>query len=166
MSKANQAVLDKLAELNATVLDLTGDVTEAEWQLNSVSEDWPLGLLASHIANGYSNVAGWIQKVIEGQPLPVTIEVIGEANDKAEAEYIPKSGSELISLLKTKMEGMTKLIESLTDEQLTKVSPMALAGGREVTPVFLVERVLINHTRGHLESFRLTLASVRDEITT
>jgi hypothetical protein len=165
MSKANQAALDKMAELNAAVLDVTGDVTEAEWQLASVSENWPLGLLASHIANGYKNVTEWIQKVIEGQPVAITIDEIDAANHGAEEAYTPVSGAELVERLKAKMDGLTKLVESLSDEQMTKAAPMALAGGREVTPAFLVEHVLTGHTKGHLESFRLTLASVRDEIT-
>ncbi len=165
MSKANQAMLDTLAELNASILDVTGDVTEAEWQLKSVAENWPLGLLLSHIANGYKNVTDWIQKVIEGQPVYVTIDEINEANQEAREVYTPQSPAELIISLKTKMDGLTGLVESLGDEQVTKAAPMTLAGGREVTPAFLVEHILTGHTKGHLESFRLTLASVRDEIT-
>jgi hypothetical protein len=170
MSNANEstlskATLAKLAELNAAVLDVTGDVTEAEWQLNSVSENWPLGLLASHIANGYTNVAGWIRKVLDGQPLTVTGDEIDEANHEAAEAYTPQSGDELLALLKTKMADLNKLVEGLSDAQMAQAAPMTLIGGREVTPAFLVERVLRHHTRGHLESFRLTLASVRDEIT-
>jgi hypothetical protein len=165
MSKANHPLLDKLAELNAAVLDVTGDVTEAEWQLNSVAENWPLGLLAAHIAQGFNNVAGWIQMVVDGQPLTVTIDEIDAANHAAEAAYTPISHAEFVPLWQEKIDRLTTLIAGLSDEQLEMASTMALVGGRQVTPAFLVERVLVNHTRGHLESFRLTLASVRDEIT-
>ena len=129
MSNANESTqakttLAKLTELNAAVLDVTGDVTEAEWQLNSVSENWPLGLLLSHIGNGYNNVAGWIQKVLDGQPLTVTADEIDEANHEAAEAYTPQSGPELLALLKTKMDNLTKLVEGLSDAQMAQAAPM------------------------------------------
>ena len=165
MAEANQKLLEKLEQLNASVLDATSDVTPAEWEVLSVDENWPLGLLLSHIATGYGNSARWIGTLLEGKPLTVTGHDIGEANDKAEASYTPVGADELLARLNENMAALSRLVESLSEEQLALTSPMALVGGRDVTPSFLVD-VLIRHTKGHLESFKMTLASVRDEITT
>lgn len=164
MAKASQPLLDKLAELNATVLDVVSDVTPAELEVPSAEENWPLGLLLAHIALGYQNSTRWLETLLAGQPITVTPEQIFEANDKAEADYTGQSVEELLGRLKDNMAALQNLIDGLTEEQLNRKVTMALVGGKEVSP-FSVMKVLQGHTLSHLDSFKMTLASVRDEVT-
>lgn len=164
MAKASQVLLDKLEELNAAVLNVVSDVTPAELEVPSAEENWPLGLLLSHIGTGYRNCAYWIGSVIAGQPISVTGHDIGDANEKAEAAYTSLSGEELLGNLKENMAALTHLVDGLTEEQLNQKVPMALVGGKEVSPYSIV-KILQGHTLGHLDSFKMTLASVRDEVT-
>ena len=164
MAKASQPLLDKLEELNRTVLDVVSDVTPAEWEVASAEENWPLGLLLSHIGTGYRNSAHWIGSIIAGQPLTITGQDIGDANDRAEAAYTRQSGEELLANLKENMDALTRFVDGLSEEQLALKQPMALIGGKESSP-FTIVKVLQSHTLGHLDSFKMTLASVRDEVT-
>ena len=166
MPNPNQALLEKIVQLNTAVLDAIAEVTPAELKLSSVDEDWPLGLVVSHINRGYSNVAGWIERIIKGQPIAVTGADIQEANTEAKDHYTELTLDELVTSLKANMATVSRLVQSLNEEQLAKTAPMALVGGKEVNPSFVIDAVLVGHTTGHLESIKLTLASVRDEITT
>jgi hypothetical protein len=143
------------SEANDAVISFASARSDAEWQLVCPGEDWPLAGVVRHIGAGYVTAQGWIHGYLEGRPKPIDPEEIDRHNEARAGEFARTSKPAALELLAQEGDAVTRLVRSLTDEQLSITHPV-LRGGRELTTAQLV-KVLIRHTRGHLGSAQSAL---------
>lgn len=123
------------------------------WATVTNSEKWPVGVVLSHVAEGYASAVRWLGGYLEGRPVPDTRALIDEANaaHAAAAAQMPREAT--IEALRSRGERALETIRALSDEQLAISHPMEMAGGAQITAQQLVE-ILVRHTSRHLESCR------------
>lgn len=148
MSTATDLAADFEAA-NEAVIAFASARSDDEWQRICPGENWPLAGVIRHIGAGYSTAQGWIHGYLENQPKPIDPEEIDRHNQARADEFAKTSKAAALDLLAAEGDAVTRLVRSLTDEQLAITHPVL--SGRELTAAQLV-KVLIRHTRGHLGS--------------
>jgi DinB superfamily len=143
--------------VHGEVMTVAESCEEPRWSMVCPGEEWPIGVVLSHIAEAYAAVDGWIGGYLEGRPVPQTRALIeeGNAHHAVAAAAVPRE--ETLAKLRANGGRVVATIGALTDEQLAISLPMELAGGSEVSAERLVE-IVCRHTCGHLDSVRQAVA--------
>ena len=124
-------------------------LNDAEWKKETGGEKWPVGVVAHHVAGGCAGIAGIVQKVAKGEPLPgLTMEMIHEGNAKHAKEFAAVTKAETLGLFKTNAANASSLVRGLSDAELDRSA--TLLGGRPMTAAQVIEGILINHVNEHL----------------
>jgi hypothetical protein len=110
--------------------------------------------LASHIAMVHGNVAGWVESVLAGEPLPpLTMADIDRLNAEQAFRNDAVSKDEVLARLNASGATMTAVLGALQDDDLARSAPFTLVGS-EFSVQALVEQAVIAHTEEHLSSLQ------------
>ena len=127
-----------------------------KWQKALGPEGWTVAATAQHVAGQFPLEGEYIFAAAEGKPMPTySWDDINHKNDARAAQNTDATKAEVLDLLRTDAAKMADYVRNLSDEQLDRQVPLALADNAMVTTQQLIEGgVLIDHVRGHLESIR------------
>src|SRR5690348_12381152 len=149
----------KLERANAAVSAALENCSEAQLKQTCEGEGWPVTVAAHHVAVSHTGIAGLVQLIANGQPLPaITREMIDAGNAQHAKEFANVSREETLAALRKEGRAAVEMVRGLSDEQLDRTAPMAFAGGAEWTAEQVIERVLIGHPIGHGESINGAIA--------
>jgi len=110
--------------------------------------------LAGHIAGVHATVAGWVELILAGKPLPTISMTDIDRNNAAQAvRNDGLSKAEVLGLLQSGSAAMKTVLQDLSDEDLERSTAFTLFGG-DVNVKTLVEQAVIAHTEQHLASLR------------
>ena len=133
-------------------------LSDAEWKKETAGEKWSVGVVAHHVAGGCAAIAGLVQVVAKGQPLPgLTMEQIHENNAKHAKEFAGVTKAETLTLFKANAANASSMVRGLSDAELDRSA--TLLAGRSMTAAQVVEGILINHVNEHLGSIRTTVGA-------
>lgn len=129
---------------------------DAQWDARCGAEGWSVGVTAQHVAGQFPLEREFIDEAaMGGRGLTYTWDDINGKNDGRAAANADCSKDEVLALLRDGAGSMAAYIRGLSDEQLDRKAPLALAGGAELSAQQLIEGpVLIEHVTGHLASMR------------
>ncbi len=153
-----QELAARLKAVNDDIIATVEGAGDAEWQRQSPSEGWSVGVLAHHCAQ----VQGFFTEVIAGSkageqsPTTLSQEVIDESNARHAHDFANVGTTETLEALRTNGAEAVRQIGGLTDENLDQAA--VVIGGQELTWAQVVEFALINHFSEHLASMRATIA--------
>jgi uncharacterized damage-inducible protein DinB len=152
MSTRAQELARRLDEANAELARAIEACSDAEWQSTCPGEGWSVGVTAHHVAASHPQVAGLVQLIATGQPLPpFTIDILNQGNAEHARAAAGCTREETLRLLRENGPAASRLIAGLSDEQLDRsaqifTQPMSVQA--------LIEGAMIGHAAGHLESMR------------
>ncbi len=156
-SERGAALADEFAAANADAIAFVQSCSEDEWRAAVPGEDWSVGVVLHHIAEGHGQASRWLQAMSNGEGVTETAEDV----DRANASHAVRAGSvdpvETVLLLEVRGAELVALLRRLDDQQLDRRAPFGPAGG-EVFPCVDLAAVATRHTREHLEHARNALA--------
>jgi hypothetical protein len=147
-SQFEQAV----AEFARTVESCSAD----QWRAVCGSENWTVAATAQHVAGQFPVEREFIHEAATGgKGLTYTWADINASNDGRAADNTACSKEDVLKLLRESGASMAAFVRGLSDDQLDRTAPLALADGASVAAQQLIEGgVLIDHVKGHLQSIR------------
>lgn len=139
------------AELIATI-DLCAD---GQWQQLCPNEQWSVGVLAHHVAEDHELLAGFVQQLANGEPLPaLTQEQVDAINAERAQQCADCTKEETLELLRRNGTAAVVMVRTLSDDQLDRTGTFF---GQTMSTQQLIERVLIGHILDHGCSIRLVV---------
>jgi hypothetical protein len=144
---------DDFAAANAEAIEFTRSCSAEEWSLVVPGEEWTVGVVLHHIAEGHQNGLRWLNAMANGNPVTDTAASIDEKN-VAHADRASNVGpEETVELLLSNGAQLEALLRDLNDEELDRTAPFGPADGRPM-PIEALAAVAARHVRGHLEHVR------------
>jgi len=148
-------------QFEAKVQEATGvfdRLSDADWK-KTTSENWTVGVVAHHVANGHEGISGIIKTVASGQSVPgFTMDMLHDMNAKHAKEFANVSKAETIALHKKNAAAAAAVVRDLSDDQLAK-SGKVLAEAPPMSAEQIVTGILINHIDDHFGSIRKTVGA-------
>lgn len=137
-----------VAANDEAVAYLLGPARE-RWHSTTDSEQWPVGVVARHIALGHELMLGWVRSLKDQAPItgPSDIDAI---NATEAARGVVASPEEVAQLLRDNGGAVTEVLRSLTGEDLQREVDFA---GRKLAAAMLADAPA-RHVTGHLASIR------------
>ena len=158
-SERAAALAADFAAANEEARQFAGSCTDADWHRNVPGEDWTVGVVLHHIAEGHANGLRWLRSMASGEGVSESAEDI----DKANAAHATRAGSvgQVETTLPLANNGvlLEQALRALTDEELDRSAPFGPADGR-MLPTGDLAAVAARHTRSHLSSARSAIARV------
>lgn len=155
-SERGAALADDFRAANADAIAFARRCREDEWAVSVPGEDWSVGVVLHHIAEGHGQSARWLRAMCSGQGVTDSAADIDRAN-AAHAEQAGSVGpAETIALLSERGAELEALLRLLDDDQLDRAAPFGPAGG-QVFPAAELAPVAARHTREHLAHARSAL---------
>lgn len=155
-SEHGAALADEFAAANADAIAFVQSCSEEEWRAVVPGENWSVGVVLHHIAEGHGQTSRWLQAMSSGRGVTETAEDI----DRANAAHAVRAGAvdpvETVLLLEVRGAELVALLRRLDDEQLDRRAPFGPAGG-QVFPCADLAPVATRHTREHLAHARRVL---------
>lgn len=155
---ARADMLAKQFEAKADELtDTIEKLSDAEWKKVTAAEKWSVGVTAHHVAGAHEPIAGMAKAVASGQTLPpFTMEMLHEGNAKHAKEFAGCTRVETLALQKKGVASAAATVRGLSDAELARTGTL-LTDMPTMSVQQIIEGVLIDHVREHLDSIRATV---------
>ena len=158
MGQQSKELSDQFAALNNEMISVVGNCTDEEIQKITQSEQWSVGVVARHVADGHYSLLSFIQLMVAGEKLPeINMDAIDQMNAQHAKDHANCTKTEVTDLLRKNGTAIVEYVEGLNEEDINRSTYFSLAGG-DVSVKQIVEYVLINGCKEHLESIKTTLA--------
>jgi hypothetical protein len=140
---------DDFAAANAEVIAFARSCTPTQWLTPVPGEEWTVGVVIHHIAEGHAQGVRWSTAMVRGDPVVDTVHDIDQRNvDHAERERTC-TVARTIALLEENGAQAESVLRSLSADDLVQTAPFGPAGG-QVLPAGAFAAVFAGHARGHL----------------
>jgi uncharacterized damage-inducible protein DinB len=157
-SERATAFADDLAAANAEAISFVQACSDEAWAVVVPGEEWTVGVVLHHIAEGHALGLSWIGSMSKGEPVTETQASIDAKNMEHAARAVGVSQADTLALLRENGDRLEALLRGLRDDELDRTASFGPAGGREF-PVEAMASVSAGHLRGHLEHAREAVAS-------
>lgn len=148
-SERASALADDFAAANAEALAFVVGCSASEWGTVVPGEEWTVGVVLHHIAEGHANAAGWLRAMADGVGVPHSAESIDEDNVDHAQRAADVGRVETSALLVENGTRLELLLRGLSDQELDQVAPFGPAGGNAL-PTSALAAVAAGHVRDHL----------------
>jgi hypothetical protein len=159
-SERATGLAEDFAATNRDVVDFARSCTDAEWRLVVPGEQWTVGVVMHHIAEGHEHGLQWLSRMARGQAVEDTAEGIDQDNAEHAARAATAGRDETVVLLEANAAPLERALRSLSDEDLDRTAPFGPAGGREL-PTVALAAVAARHAREHLAHARAAVDAQR-----
>jgi uncharacterized damage-inducible protein DinB len=143
---------------NDALIDAIEGCSEQQLRAECAGEGWPVVVTAHHVALAYPAIAGLVQAIATGQPLPpLTAQQLDAINAKHAEECADVSREETVAVLRREGAAAAEIVRGLDNAQLDRTAAIVLVGGETWSAADTIERVLIGHALDHGQSIRASL---------
>jgi hypothetical protein len=126
--------------------------SDAKWKSTTPNDGRTVNVVAHHIASGDRPISELVAAIAYGKPMPpITLEMIDQGNAQHAIQFANVTKDETIALLRQNSAPAASAVRGMTDEQLDKTGDLF---GNAWTAEEAIQRILIGHVQGHLESIR------------
>ena len=154
MSDRSKALAERFKAFNNEVIAFVENCPEKDWTKLCAGENWPVGVVARHVAAGHYRALALAQMIVEGKPLPeLSHEAIDEANAQHAQKYAGCTKDEVLGLLRKNGSAISGYLAGLDDADLDRTGTFALAGGA-ISTQQVVDNIIIQSASGHLASLK------------
>ena len=152
MTTRAQELADRFTQANAKLTALVERSNEGQWRQPCPNEQWSVGVLAHHIAEDHELLAGFVQQLANGEPLPALTQAQVDAMNAERAQQCADcTKEETVELLRRNGATAAATVRGLSDEQLDRTGTFF---GQTMSTQQLVEGVLIGHIAEHGRSIQ------------
>jgi len=154
MSPRSEELAQRFTAFNNEVIAFVENCPEKDWNNVCAGENWPVGVVARHVAASHYRALGLAQMIVEGKPLPeLSREAIDEANAKHAEKHAGCTKDEVLVLLRENGSAISGYLAGLDDADLDRTGNLALAGGAISTqPV--IDNIILQPASEHLASLK------------
>ena len=158
MSERADSLATAFERANNEVIAAVEGCSDDQLSNTCEGEGWSVAVAAHHLALSYPAIAGMVQQLANGQPIPaLTDEMLAAYNAQHAEEFADVSRHEVLQALRREGKAAAESVRGLSDEQLDRSAPMPFAGGQPWSAADLIERGLIGHPLEHGQSIRTAL---------
>jgi hypothetical protein len=140
---------DDFARANDEALAFTNSCSDEQWVLPVPGEDWTVGVVLHHIAEGHAHGLQWINDMASGRGVRESAEDIDRENAAHAVRAQGVRRADTAALLEANGSRLEDALRRLSDEELDRESSFGPAGGRPF-PTEQLAAVAARHTREHL----------------
>jgi hypothetical protein len=148
---------DDFAAANAEVIAFARACSAAQWQTLVPGEEWSVGVVIHHIAEGYAQGLRWLTAMVRGEPVVDTTDDIDLRNLEHTDRVWDCTVAGTVALLEANGAQTESVLRNLSAENLSQTAPFGPAGG-QVLPAGAFAAVCAGHARGHLAHARAAAA--------
>ncbi len=147
----------QFTDVNSAIIDAIAGSSDDQWRRETASEEWPVAVVAHHVAEVQRFFAGVLRGLGEGPEDVISLTSLDiDENNAAHARQFAGVGKdETLALLERQGKELARLIGNLDETQLQQVA--FSIDGQDLTGEQVVEFGVVGHFREHLESIRATL---------
>jgi hypothetical protein len=125
-----------------------------DWTKVCPGENWPVGVVARHVAAGHYRVLGLAKMIVEGRQLPdISRDGIDQANAQHAEKHAGCTKDEVLALLRKNGTAISDYIAGLDDADLDRTGHLAAAGG-PISTRQIIENLVIQSAGEHLASLK------------
>ena len=147
----------RFEQANEALIATIEQSAEEQWRQPCPDEHWSVGVLAHHVAEDHELLAGFVQQLANGEPLPaLTMAQVDAMNAERAQQCAGCTKEETLELLRRNGAAAAALVRSLSDEQLARTGTFF---GQTMSTAQLIERVLIGHIAEHGRSIRAVVTA-------
>jgi hypothetical protein len=152
MSARSEALAAEFEAASNDAVAFVRSCSDAKWKAVCPDDDRTVGVVAHHMATGDVPISQLVETVAKGRAMPnLTIEMINQGNAQHAAQFANVTKDETITALQENAKAAAALVRGLNDEELSRSASVL---GNQWTAEDVINIVLINHIRGHLNSIQ------------
>ena len=158
MGTKTEALAAQLEEKTRDAVTTIQKLSDADWKKLTATEGWTVGVTAHHLAGGLTAVSGIVAGLVSGAPSRsgFTRAMLDQMNAQHAREQAECTRAETLSLFQTGAATASKMLRSLSDDQLAK-SGTIFSDVPPMTAEQLIMRGLLSHIDEHMGSIRKTV---------
>jgi hypothetical protein len=149
-------------KFEAKAHDATGVITrlsDADWKKTASGETWSVGVVAHHFAGAHETIAGIVQLIAQGKPMPgLTMDMLHDMNAKHAKDFANCTKAETLALHTKGATAAAAVVRGLDDAGLDRTATV-LPGMPPMSAAQFIENVLIHHMDEHVGSIRATVGA-------
>lgn len=139
-------------------IDTVEGLSEEQWRMLCPNEERSVGVLTRHVASGIGFEMAVFREIADGlQPDTISRSELAEMNAHDAEAWSDTPKDETLALLRGNAAAAAAQVRQLSDEQLARSGRYIADIPDAWTVEQWIERVLVGHVRGHLESIRAVL---------
>jgi hypothetical protein len=158
VSEAAGRLAAEVEVANDEVIAFAEGCSDGQWATMVEGEDWPVGVVVHHIAEGHLQMIDWLGRARRGDPITITASEIDADNARHALEWVGVGRTEAVEQLRRHGAALVALIGDLSPAELTTSVSFGPGNGMEVTAEQLAP-VAARHCRTHLAAVRVALQS-------
>jgi hypothetical protein len=157
MSKRANELAEHFKTFNNEVIAFVENCSDENWKMVCSGEQWPVAVVARHIAASHYGTLGLIKMIVDGKHLPeLTEEAINQANAQHAQKHVNCTKDEVLGLLREKGSSISGYVAGLGDADLDRTAHLSVAGGTISTRKF-VENIIIHSATEHLANMKAAI---------
>jgi hypothetical protein len=154
MSKRAEELSERFMSFNNEVIAFVEKCSDENWKKICSGEQWPVGVVARHIAAGHYGALGMAKMIVDGKQLPeLTPEAIDQGNAQHAQKHADCTKDEVLSILREKGPSSADYIAKLDDTDLDRTSNFPASGGTISTQQFIENLIILSATE-HLSNMK------------
>jgi len=154
MSSQAKELAERFKAFNNEMIAFVEKCSDEEWKKVCPGEEWPVGVVARHVAKGHYGAFNLAKMIVAGEKLPdITKEAIDQANAKHAEEHTNCTKGEVLGSLRENGSTVADYLSGLEDSELDRTGYLALTGGEISTRQF-IENVILQSGNDHLSSMK------------
>jgi hypothetical protein len=154
MNERAKGLTERFTAFNNDMISFVESCSEEDWKKVTEGEQWPVCVVARHVAAGHYRAVTLTKMIIAGEELPdLTAEAIDQMNAKHASENVDCTRSEVLELLRDNGSSIAGYVSELSDVELDRTGHLTLIGGEISTQQF-IENVIIQSGSEHLANMK------------
>lgn len=158
-SERAAALADEFAAANDAAIAFAESCSESQWRTVVPGEEWTVGVVLHHVAEGHAQGARWLRSMAAGDGVADTDDDLDRHNVTHAEQWSDVSVADTVALLRENGQRTEVVLRALTDEELDRTAPFGPAGG-QLFAVAQLAAVASRHPRGHLAHAQEALDAV------
>jgi hypothetical protein len=154
MSQRATELAQRFLSFNNNMIAFVENCSEENWKKVCPGEQWPVGVVARHVAAGHYRAVGLAKMIVTGKELPeLTDETIDQSNAQHADKHAGCTKEEVLGLLRENGTSLAGFVTELDDTDLDRAGQLAVVGGTISTQQF-VENIIILSASEHFENMK------------
>jgi len=155
MAERSTALAERFERAVAEFIETVEGMSVTQWQMLCPNEERSVGVLTRHVAAGIPFEMTVFSQIAGGhQPETISRADLAEVNARDATAWADIPKDDTLALLRSNAAAAASEVRELTDEQLARSGKYIVELPENWTVEQWLERVLIGHVYGHLESIR------------
>jgi hypothetical protein len=159
MSQRAEEIAKRFDTLNKELVGFVAGCTADNWSKICSGENWPVAVVARHIAAGHYRALELAKMIVEGRQLPeLSQEIIDQSNARHAEKHAGCTKDEVLKFLRENGSALTEYVAGLDDADLDRTGHLAIAGGT-ISTQQVIDNIIILPATEHFANIKAAIGS-------